>query len=156
VVCRAESFISVAGGSSATVAVGQPVVENTRHGGDQSVAIALAGGTVGELDGSRQRSFDRKGMRPSAGDHRRGRPYGEAKWVREAVRDLGLEQTVRQEGRPRKASKSATEALSELRGFRPAVRSIDKLIASLFPSREDLCRPFARQVCAARLAGRSA
>ena len=42
----------------------------------------------------------------------RGRPYGEEKWVRETVKDLGLEQTVRPEGRPRKASPSATEATS--------------------------------------------
>jgi putative transposase len=42
----------------------------------------------------------------------RGRPYGEEKWVRETVRDLGLEQTVRPEGRPRKVSQSATEATS--------------------------------------------
>jgi hypothetical protein len=53
VVCRAESFISVAGGSSATVAVGQPVVENARHAGGQSLPSGLAGETVGELDGSR-------------------------------------------------------------------------------------------------------
>ena len=32
--------------------------------------IALAGGTAGELDGSRQRSFDHEGIRPSAGEHR--------------------------------------------------------------------------------------
>ena len=69
-VCRAESFISGAGRSSATVAVGQPVVENARHGGDQSFVIALADGTAGELDGSRQRSFDHEGIRPSAGEHR--------------------------------------------------------------------------------------
>jgi len=42
----------------------------------------------------------------------RGQPYGEEKWVRETVKDLGLEQTVRPEGRPRKASQSATEATS--------------------------------------------
>ena len=69
-VCRVESFISGAGRSSATAAVGQPVVENARHGGDQSRVIALAGGTAGELDGSRQRSFDHEGIRPSAGEHR--------------------------------------------------------------------------------------
>jgi putative transposase len=40
----------------------------------------------------------------------RGRPYGEEKWVRETVKELGLEHTVRPEGRPRKASESATEA----------------------------------------------
>jgi putative transposase len=40
----------------------------------------------------------------------RRRPYGEEKWVRETVRDLGLEQTVRPEGRRRKASQSATKA----------------------------------------------
>jgi REP-associated tyrosine transposase len=42
----------------------------------------------------------------------RGRPYGEEKWVRETVKELGLEQTVRPEGRTRKASESATEATS--------------------------------------------
>jgi hypothetical protein len=40
----------------------------------------------------------------------RGRPYGEEKWVRETAKDLGSEQSVRPEGRPRKASQSATEA----------------------------------------------
>ena len=59
-----------AGRSSATAAVGQPVVENARHGGDQSIVIALAGATAGELDGSRQRSFDHEGIRPSADEHR--------------------------------------------------------------------------------------
>ena len=34
------------------------------------LVIALAGGTAGELDGSRQRSFDQEGMRPSASEHR--------------------------------------------------------------------------------------
>jgi len=34
------------------------------------LVIALAGGTAGELDSSRQRSFDHEGMRPSAGEHR--------------------------------------------------------------------------------------
>jgi hypothetical protein len=51
------------------------------------LVIALAGGTAGELDGSRQRSFDHEGIRPSAGEHRK-RAYGEEKWVRETVRDL--------------------------------------------------------------------
>ena len=32
----------------------------------------------------------------------RGRPYGEAEWVGEAVRELGLEHTIRGEGRPSK------------------------------------------------------
>jgi hypothetical protein len=32
--------------------------------------LSLAGGTAGELDGSRQRSFDPEGIRPSAGEHR--------------------------------------------------------------------------------------
>jgi len=70
-VCRAESLISGAGRSSATVAVGQPVVANAGHGCDQSFVIALAGGTAGELDGSRQRSVDHEGIRPSAGEHRK-------------------------------------------------------------------------------------
>jgi hypothetical protein len=42
----------------------------------------------------------------------RGRPYGEEKWVRETVKDLGLEHSVSPEGRPRKASQLATEATS--------------------------------------------
>ena len=42
----------------------------------------------------------------------RGRPYGEEKWVRQTVKDLGLEQSVRPEGRPRKAIGSATDATS--------------------------------------------
>jgi putative transposase len=42
----------------------------------------------------------------------RGRPYGEEKWVRETVKDLGLEQTARPEGCSRKASQSAIEATS--------------------------------------------
>jgi hypothetical protein len=40
----------------------------------------------------------------------RGRPYGGDEWVRETVKDLGMEQTVRPVGRPRKTSPSATEA----------------------------------------------
>jgi putative transposase len=39
----------------------------------------------------------------------RGRPYGGDEWVRQTVKELGLEHTVRPEGRPRKASQSATE-----------------------------------------------
>ncbi len=42
------------------MAVGQPVVESAWHGGDQGFVIALAGGTAGELDGSRQHAFDRE------------------------------------------------------------------------------------------------
>jgi putative transposase len=38
----------------------------------------------------------------------RGRPYGGDEWVRQIVNNLGLEHTVRPEGRPRKASQSAT------------------------------------------------
>ena len=34
------------------------------------LVIALAGGTAGGPDGSRQRSFDREGIGPSAGEHR--------------------------------------------------------------------------------------
>jgi hypothetical protein len=40
----------------------------------------------------------------------RGRPYGGDEWVPQTVKDLGLEHTVRPEGRPRKASQSATES----------------------------------------------
>jgi hypothetical protein len=32
--------------------------------------LALAGGKAGKLDGSRLRSFDHEGIRPSAGEHR--------------------------------------------------------------------------------------
>jgi putative transposase len=39
----------------------------------------------------------------------RGRPYGGDEWVARTVKELGLEHTVRPEGRPRKASLSATE-----------------------------------------------
>jgi putative transposase len=42
----------------------------------------------------------------------RGRPYGGEEWVEQTVKDLGLEHTVRPEGRPRKASQSATDATS--------------------------------------------
>jgi len=35
------------------------------------LVIALACGTAGELDGSRQRSSDSEGIRPSAGEHRK-------------------------------------------------------------------------------------
>ena len=43
-------------------------------------------------------------------DIKAGRPYGEEKWIRETAKDLGLEQTVRPEGRPRKTNDSATVA----------------------------------------------
>ena len=33
----------------------------------------------------------------------RGRPFGSAEWVQEAVVAMGLEHTVRAKGRPRKA-----------------------------------------------------
>jgi hypothetical protein len=103
VLCRAESLISGAGRSIAIVAVGQPVVENARHGRDQSIDIALAGGTAGELDGSRQRSFDREGIRPSAGEHRerttiRRREVGAGNGKESGVR------TDRSSGRPAKES----------------------------------------------------
>jgi putative transposase len=42
----------------------------------------------------------------------RGRPYREETWVRETVKELGLEQTVRPKGRPQKASGSAADATS--------------------------------------------
>jgi hypothetical protein len=76
---------------------------------DQNFVLALAGGTANwtarvnaplttkELDRVRV-SIERGHMAK--------------KWVREAVTELGLEQTVRPEGRPRKASESPTEAAS--------------------------------------------
>ena len=36
--------------------------------------------------------------------YERGRPYGGDDWVKQIVTDLGLERTIRPEGRPRKAS----------------------------------------------------
>jgi putative transposase len=39
----------------------------------------------------------------------RGRPYGSDDWVKQTVTELGLEHTVRREGRPRKASQTPTE-----------------------------------------------
>jgi putative transposase len=39
----------------------------------------------------------------------RGRPYGRDDWVEQTVKQLGLEQTIRREGRPRKAGRSATD-----------------------------------------------
>ena len=68
--CRAESLVGGIGRESATVAVGEPVVESAWRGGDQGLVVALAGGTAGELDGSRQCSIDRERIRPSAGEHR--------------------------------------------------------------------------------------
>ena len=38
----------------------------------------------------------------------RGQPYGGDEWVRRTVQELGLEHTVRSEGRPRKPSSQAT------------------------------------------------
>jgi len=38
----------------------------------------------------------------------RGQPYGEAQWVNQTVKDLGLEHTVRNEGRPRKTTAEET------------------------------------------------
>ena len=47
-----------------------PDKTNGTPAADQSLVIALADARSGELDGSRQRSFDDEGMRPSAGEHR--------------------------------------------------------------------------------------
>ncbi len=46
----------------------------------------------------------------------RGRPYGEDEWVRKTVSQLGLQHTVRPEGRPRKASHSADDTTRRPRG----------------------------------------
>ena len=39
----------------------------------------------------------------------RGQPYGDEEWVRQTVKNLGLEHTVRPEGRPRKANRPLTD-----------------------------------------------
>jgi putative transposase len=39
----------------------------------------------------------------------RGRPFGSDEWVNQTVTELGLEHTVRSEGRPRKASQTPAE-----------------------------------------------
>jgi hypothetical protein len=74
--------------------------------------LSLACGTAGELGGSRQRSFDQEGIRPSAGEHRERTTIRRREVGAGNGKDLGLKQTVRPEGRPRKASQSATEAPS--------------------------------------------
>ena len=43
---------------------------------------------------------------------------------KQLVKDLGLEQSVRPEGGPRRASQLATDATGELRGFRPVITFI--------------------------------
>ena len=60
----------------------------------------MAGGTAGELDGSRQLPSYREGkeldrMRVSLA---RGRPYGADGWVMGTASHLGLQHTVRLEG----------------------------------------------------------
>jgi hypothetical protein len=67
--------------------------------------------------------------------------YAEA-WVRQTVKDLGLEQSVRPEGRPRNASRSATDATGLLRGFRPVIRftGTGEPILSRFPSKSRLAK----------------
>jgi putative transposase len=40
----------------------------------------------------------------------RGRPYGDDEWVRQTVKALNWEHTVRREGRPRKANRSDTDS----------------------------------------------
>jgi putative transposase len=39
----------------------------------------------------------------------RGRPFGGDEWVRRTVKELGLEHTVRPQGRPRKAGQPGTD-----------------------------------------------
>jgi hypothetical protein len=51
--------------------------------------LSLAGGTAGELDGSRQRSVDHEGTRPLRVSIERGRPYGEEKRVRQTEKISG-------------------------------------------------------------------
>jgi putative transposase len=54
----------------------------------------------------------------------RGRPYGDDEWVRQTVSKLGLQHTVRPEGRPRKAGHSADDTTSRpRRGARNARRA---------------------------------
>jgi putative transposase len=40
----------------------------------------------------------------------RGRPFGDDEWVRRTVKGLGLEHTVRSEGRPRKTDRNPTDS----------------------------------------------
>ena len=42
----------------------------------------------------------------------RGQPYGGDDWVNQTVKELSLEHTVRPEGRPRKASRSASDPIA--------------------------------------------
>jgi hypothetical protein len=118
------------------VAVGRPVVENARHGGDQSSVNALAGGTAGELDGSRLRSFDHERIRSSTGERR------ERTTMRRREVDVGNGERSRT-GADRSSGRQPTESepigdradeLIPRIGFRPAVRMTDKRIGSRFPS----------------------
>jgi hypothetical protein len=118
------------------------------------LVIALAGGTAGELDGSRQRSFDHEGMRPSAGEHRErttvrrrevgagnrkrspigadrspGRPPTESERINDRgdkpITRIGFDPEVRMTEKP----------IAYWFGFHPTeVRSTEKPIASPFPS----------------------
>jgi hypothetical protein len=63
-----------------------------------------------ELDGSFNAPLTAKELDQVRVSIERGRPYGGDEWVRQTVKDLGLEHTVRPEGRPRKASQSATDS----------------------------------------------
>ena len=88
----------------ATPAVWQPVVENARRGCDQSLLIALTGGRPTNRTARFNAPLTVKELDRVRVSIERGRPYGAENWVQETVRDLGVEQAVRTEGRPRKAS----------------------------------------------------
>jgi hypothetical protein len=82
-----------------------------RHGvliSSDSLAAAVAEILDREVcDDERYGIFDR--LRVSI---KSGRPYGADDWIRQTVAGLGLEHTVRPEGRPREESHSAADTKS--------------------------------------------
>jgi hypothetical protein len=101
------------------------------------LVIAFAVATAGELDGSRQRSFDHEGLRPSAGEHRKRT----TRWRRDVGAGNGKRSRI---GADRSSGRRPTERapigdrgdkLITRIGFHPAVRLADKAIAARFPSR---------------------
>ena len=105
-----QPVVGGVGAEGSIVAVGQPLGKSARRKGRQGRFVAMARGAAGQLDGAALNSplsameLDR--VRLSI---ERGRPYGEDKWVRRTVEDLGLMHTVRPEGRPRKAQQPTSD-----------------------------------------------
>jgi hypothetical protein len=110
------------------------------------LVITLSGGRAGELDDSRQRSFDQEGIRPSAGEHRErttirrrevgagngkrsrvgsdrssGRQPTESEPIGATARRLGLESTLRSRVRPLLPRASAVRTWTRLSDYPEAL-----------------------------------